>query len=145
MSTGRLEHVEIIDWRVDFAAIGTWLEEQRSKAIAQPATDSPSDAHVGILRALQSVIASSTRSERVALVRRVERCRQLVLSARGIGAELALGRFLKRGTPIDLDRLEELLASRTTQAVSTGEIRLVSLVSLSGGYVRAFIGRRVST
>jgi hypothetical protein len=132
-------HSETGDWRVELAAIEKWLDEQRSRAIAQPATDNPSDAHAGVLRALQSVIAASPRSERVALVRRVERCRQLVLSARGIGAELALGRFLKRGGPIDLDRLEQLLGSRMNRVASPEEFRLVSLLSLSCGYVRGFL------
>jgi hypothetical protein len=48
----------------------------------------------------------------VALAGRVERCRQLVISARGIGAELALARFVSLHKPLDLDALEGILAPR---------------------------------
>jgi hypothetical protein len=53
------------------------------------------------------------RAERGALARRIEHCRQLVNSARGIGAEQALQQLVDRGPDLDLDSLEQLLAARS--------------------------------
>lgn len=92
-------------------AVERWLNEERGREIARPATDSPSTAHTGILRALQEMLLGATRSDRIALAKRIERCRQRVTSARGIGAELALARVLSAGTPLDLDALERIFES----------------------------------
>jgi len=79
----------------ELAAIENWLQEQRSHAIAQLATDNPSAAHTDVLRELQQILVQSSRTERPALVRRIESCRQLVLRSRGMGAELALARVMR--------------------------------------------------
>jgi hypothetical protein len=98
--------------RAAASAVERWLDEERGRDIARLATDSPSTAHAVVLRALQAALARATRSDRVALAKRIERCRQLVTSARGIGAELALVLLVSANTPLDLDALERILASR---------------------------------
>ncbi len=116
------------------AIIEQWLEEDRGRLIARPATDSPSRAHVAVLRALQLRLTRASRLERVGIVKRVEVCRDLVLSARGIGAELALARFAGQGISLDLDALEKLLAARVQPVASQPrQARLVALVWHSGG------------
>jgi len=95
------------------AAIAKWLDEERGRAMAKPATDTPSPAHVAVLRALQECLTSTPRAERAALVKRVDHCRQLVIDARGIGAELAMARLVGGAQPLNLGALEQLLTSRT--------------------------------
>jgi superfamily II DNA or RNA helicase len=94
------------------AAIAKWLDEERGREMARPATDTPSPAHVAILRALQECLTSAPRAERAALVRRVDDCRQLVIDARGIGAEFAMARLVGGAQPLNLGALEQLLTSR---------------------------------
>ena len=93
-------------------SIDKWLDEQRATELARPATDAPSAAHAAILHALQDILANATRATRPALTVRVERCRQLVIAARGIGAEFALARMIEPNSRLDLDALEQLLESR---------------------------------
>jgi hypothetical protein len=101
--------------------------------MAKPATDSPSPAHVAVLRALQESLTSATRAERAALVKRIDRCRQLVIAARGIGAELALARLMSNAEPLDLDALARLLTSRTLpDAVTRGRPFLQALLAYDG-------------
>ena len=120
------------DWRSAVAPIVRWLDEQRGRDLARVATDSPSPAHATILRTLQESLQRSTRTERAMLGPRLERCRQLVLAARGIGAERALSQLSQ--SELTLDALEQLLRSRTP-AVSTPRSapRLVAILSLGPG------------
>lgn len=92
--------------------INKWLDEQRASDLAKPATDAPSSAHAAVLRALQDILGNATRVARPALTVRVERCRQLVIAAKGIGAEFALGWMIEPDSGLDLDALEQLLESR---------------------------------
>jgi len=96
-------------------AISRWLETERGRDMVQPALDAPSAAHVAALRALERTLPLATRTERAPLARRVARCRQLVLAARGIGAEIALARLLDSTASLDLAALEQLLDSRAGQ------------------------------
>jgi hypothetical protein len=61
------------------------------------------------------MLPRATRSDRNALAKRIERCRQRVTSARGIGAELALARVLSAGTRLDLDALERIFESHVLE------------------------------
>jgi superfamily II DNA or RNA helicase len=99
-----------MDWRDIVAPIVRWIEEQRGRDLARLATDSPSPAHATLLRMLQQRLESAARTERTVLGPQVERCRQLVLVARGIGAERFISRLSE--PELDLDAIEKLLRSR---------------------------------
>jgi hypothetical protein len=118
------------------SGLATWVDEQRARELVRPATDAPSPAHVDTLRALQDVLLRTQRAERSQLSARVERCRALVMSARGIGAEIAMSRLLRDG--FDLDALDSLLTSGTT-ASSSGEDLPWVLAVLGSGTQGAFI------
>jgi hypothetical protein len=92
------------------APIVRWIEEQRGRELARLATDSPSPAHATMLRMLQERLRCATRAQRTLVVPQVERCRQLVLAARGIGAERAIARLSQSG--LDLNAIENFLQSR---------------------------------
>jgi superfamily II DNA or RNA helicase len=118
------------------SGLAIWLDEQRARELVRPATDAPSPAHVDTLRALQDILLRTQRAERSQLSARVERCRALVMSARGIGAEIAMSRLLRDG--FDLDALDSLLTSGTT-ASSSGEDLPWVLAVLGSGTQGAFI------
>jgi superfamily II DNA or RNA helicase len=129
------------DWTKTAAPISQWLDEQRGRELARLATDSPSPAHAIVLRAMQEKLRASTRTERATLAPRIDQCRQLVLAARGVGAERALSRLGE--SELDLDALEQLLRSRTSTTSSTQcAPRLVAILSLGpdhsvlSGYVQ---------
>jgi hypothetical protein len=111
--------------------------------MAKPATDTPSPAHVAVLRALQECLTSAPRAERAALVKRVDGCRQLVIAARGIGAELALARLMGNAEPLGLDALEQLLTERPSpNAATRGRPVLQALLAFDGDQaLAAFDGR----
>ena len=109
-------------------SVDEWLSEKRGGEMVGPALNSPSVAHVAVLRALHERLARATRSDRVSLGPRVERCRELVNAAKGIGAELAMQRLLNAGVGADVDALEQLLGSRTPPA--TAQKGATSLVAL---------------
>lgn len=90
--------------------VDAWTEEQRAHDLVRPALDAPSSAHIGVLQELQKLVQSTHRAERTRVAERVEACRALVVSARGVGAELAMQRLLHDG--VELDALEELLHRR---------------------------------
>jgi hypothetical protein len=81
--------------------------------------------------------------ERASLAHRIDRCRRLVISARGIGAELALARIMDSQAPIDLDAVEALLESRASrQDTQPGRYRLVAMLFLhpnNAPEARAFV------
>jgi superfamily II DNA or RNA helicase len=107
--------------------VDEWLEEQRGRDLARVATDVLSPAHTVILRQLQDFVTRAARSERAGAVARVERCRQLVLASKGVGAENALA-AMAAGT-LDLDSLEQRLALRQRHAdTSKPAYRLVALI-----------------
>ncbi len=108
--------------------VETWLDEQRGRDLAKPATEAPSAVHRVVLRALQDMLARSIRSERVMLSQRIENCRRLVTSARSIGAELALSRLLDSTTAFALDDLELLLQPRTPHKAPEDQTRLIALL-----------------
>lgn len=120
-------------WPDIVAPILAWIDEQRGRELARLATDSPSSAHATALRMLQELLHRSTRAERVILGPRVERCRQLVLAARGVGAERALSRLSQSG--LDLDLLEQSLQSpaRKDPSLRSGP-RLVAVLSICSGH-----------
>ena len=119
------------------AAVRTWLEEQRGRELARLATEAPSHAHAGILRALQQQLQHATRHERVTLLPEIERCRRLVISARGIGAEIALQRFASLGPEIDIASLQALLASRAPGEASIDDAELVAMLWCGPGGTEA--------
>jgi hypothetical protein len=108
------------------ASIRKWLDEQLGRELARLAADAPSAAHITLLTRLQEILARATRTERPVLAARIERCRQLVLGARGIGAEMAMGRVA--GGVLDIQSLERLLASRVK--LRRREFRSVRLEAL---------------
>ena len=117
------------DAAVATRAIAIWLDEKRGREIAKPATNSPSPAHVAVLRALQDMLTSTIRAERTTIATRINRCRQLVIAARGIGAELALAGLIDSSEPLDLETLEPLLESRRLHdETSPGDARLLALL-----------------
>jgi len=126
------------------AAVEKWLSEERGREIAKPATEASSASHVAVLRALQERLMSSTRLERASLARRIDRCRRLVMSAKGIGAELALARVLDSKASIDLDALEALLESRASRRdTQPGPARLLAMLCVCPHHARearAFVG-----
>lgn len=110
------------------AAVRSWLEEQRGRALARLATEAPSQVHATVLRALQQRLQRVTRTERVALLPDIERCRRLVISARGIGAEIALRCFASSGSNIDLASLRALLEERAPDESSADDAELVAIL-----------------
>jgi hypothetical protein len=60
------------DWTRAVAPILRWLDEQRGRELARLATDAPSAAHSSVLRALQELLQSATRTERTMLAPRIE-------------------------------------------------------------------------
>ena len=129
------------DWLTVVAPIARWLEEQRGRELARLAIESPSPAHAAVLRMLQRRLESSTRTERALSGPRIEKCRQLVLSARGIGAERAILR--QSQSELDLDALETLLRSRTRadSAVqsATRVVAVLALGSDQSGLVSGYV------
>ena len=127
-------------------AIATWLDQERAREMAKPATDTPSPAHVAVLRALQESLTSAPRAERAALVKRINRCRQLVIAARGIGAELALARLVDNTEALGLDALEQLLTERTSpDAAARGRPFLQALLAYDGDQALAAFDGSVRT
>ena len=124
-----------VDWPGVVAPIVRWLEEQRGRELARLATDSPSPAHATLLRMLQELLRRSTRTERAFTAPQIERCRQLVLLARGIGAERAISRLSQ--FELDLDAIEKLLGSRT-RAHSTlrSPPQIVAVLALDSDHTR---------
>jgi hypothetical protein len=119
-----------------------WLEDDRGRVIVRPVTDSPSRAHVTVLKALQQRLADISRLQRLGITKRVEACRNLVLSARGIGAELALAEFARQGVSLDLDALEKLLSTRVEPAGSQPrQAGLVALMWRCGSETMALVER----
>ena len=113
------------------ATVGAWIEHRRARALAGPAVESPSVAHTAVLRRLQTLAARTGRAERAVIIERIERCRGLVLAARGIGAENAMAGFIARSATaggFDLAALELLLVSRNQVHTATGAPRLVALL-----------------
>ncbi len=113
------------------ATVRAWIEHQRARALAGPAVESPSVAHAAVLRRLQALAARTGRAERAVIIERIERCRRLVLAARGIGAENAMAGFITRSATagsLDLAALEFLLASRDQVNPPTGAPRLLALL-----------------
>ena len=115
---------------VSLAALGAideWIDAQRAAEMVRWSTEAASAAHIGVLRALQDLVRGSGRAERSGAAERVEHCRDLLMSARGIGAELALQQLLREG--FSLDTLERLLRSRTTVQTGSEEVwRVVALL-----------------
>jgi hypothetical protein len=109
-SGGGMDHSEVAPALME--PLLRWLDEMRGRDLARPAVDAPSAAHASVLRALQQRLNEATRFERATLAGRVERCRRLVLSARGVGAERELERLASSAGPFDLDALEARLCSR---------------------------------
>jgi hypothetical protein len=122
------------------ASIELWLEEERGRVITSPVTETPSPAHISILRALQGCLVAAPRWERSSAAVRIEAIRSLVLSARGIGAERALDAFARSG-PLNLDALGPCLASRVRR--STAQPRQAGLVAVlcrsSTGCLAAYV------
>jgi hypothetical protein len=134
---------EVVD--VIIAMVERWLEDDRGRVIVRPVTDSPSRAHVAVLKALQQRLADISRLQRLGITKRVEACRNLVLSARGIGAELALAEFARQGVSLDLDALEKLLSTRVEPADSQPrQARLVALMWRCGSQAMALVERRTT-
>ena len=107
-------------------SIVRWLDERRASDLARPATDAPSTVHATVLRALQEIPGNATRADRPALTTRIARCRELVIAARGIGAELALSRLIEPNSPLDLSALEQLLELRVVLAANPNEMPTLS-------------------
>lgn len=125
-------------------AIATWIEHERAHALVAPAVGSPSAAQATILRELQALAAAAGRAERAAVEERVEHCRALVLSARGIGAEMAMDGFLAAARThgaFDLTALESLLTSRRSGVASDESWRLLALVTRDAGSRSALVVR----
>lgn len=110
--------------RVD--AVVRWLDERRASELARPATDAPSTVHATVLRALQEIPGHAIRAERPALTARIARCRELVIAARGIGAEFALSRLIEPNSRLDLGALQQLLESRVVIAGNPDEMPTLS-------------------
>jgi hypothetical protein len=114
--------------------IQRWLDEENGRQLVQPVLDAQSPTQIAVLRALQELLERAGRFERAGLVAKIERSRQLVMSARGVGAERALAALLERAGPLDLDRLEEMLAGRVMPAVAAeGGASLVALLCQGRG------------
>jgi hypothetical protein len=95
-------------------ALSEWLDGERGREMARPALEAPSAIQAAVIRLLQETLSRATRAERVSLTGQVDRCRRLVIAARGIGAELALSRLVATASRPDIDALERLLVSRVS-------------------------------
>jgi hypothetical protein len=125
-------------------AIARWIEHERARALVAPAVESPSAAQVTMLRELQALAAGAGRAERAAVEERVEHCRTLVLSARGLGAEMAIDGFLAAARShgaFDLAALETLLTSRRFDVSRNESYRLLALVTSDAGSHSALVVR----
>lgn len=117
-----------------------WLDEERGRELAQPAVEAHSAAHAGVLRALHERLTVATRSERSTLVPHIDRCRRLVISARGVGAEWALARLAEGARPLDLDRLEDLISSRRLPDAGRQSAAVVAVIGLDPLPARRIVG-----
>ncbi|HEX9564428.1 MAG TPA: SNF2-related protein [Gemmatimonadaceae bacterium] len=121
----------------------SWMGAQRASELVAPATDVPSAAHAGVLRFLDGVVAGTPRARFASVIPLVERCRGLVLAARGVGAEWVLERWLIHTRdssdlpPVEaVEALTAMLSSRGVSPASRGanEASIVGLVlMLTGG------------
>jgi superfamily II DNA or RNA helicase len=128
-----------IDWPGVVAPIVRWLEEQRGRELARLATDSPSPAHATLLRMLHELLQRSTRTERAVIAPQVERCRQLVLEARGIGAERAISRLSQ--SELEFGAIERLLVSRAPgHSTLRSPPQIVAVLALGGDHTRMVSG-----
>ena len=100
-------------------AIDEWIDAQRAAEMVRWSIEASSVAHIGVLRALQDLVRGTGRAERSVVSEKVEQCRALVMSARGIGAELAFQQILRED--FSLDALEQLLHARTTRRTGSEE------------------------
>lgn len=115
-----------------------WLQEQRAVHLVAPALDAPSAVHTSVLNALQRELDRAARPQRITLSARIARCRQLVSATRGIGAEEALARLVRRGA-LDLDALERMLQSTPGVVESRDDaIAVEALLVLDADSVSAF-------
>jgi hypothetical protein len=116
--------------RAMLTMIQRWLDEENGRQLVQPVIDAQSPTQIAVLRALQELLERAGRFERAGLIARIERCRRLVMSARGVGAEHALAALLRESSgTLDLDRLEELLAGRVRPVVAAVDgARLLALL-----------------
>jgi hypothetical protein len=76
------------------SVLDQWLDRCRATALIAPVTVAPSAAHTNLLRFLDGIMTGVDRSALAQLRSDIERCRAAVLASRGIGAELALERWL---------------------------------------------------
>jgi len=116
------------------AVVERWLEATRSLALVSHVVETPSASHAGVLRHLDALLAQARRAERPVLRPMIERCRDLVLASRGIGAEHALAEWLSSssGDSRDMEdvrrlseRLEGRVASREVGSAPDGSITVV--------------------
>lgn len=139
LSAQVLTDVVPTDWLAIVTPIAQWLDEQRGRELARLATDSPSAAHATVLRMLQELLQRSTRAERALLGSQVERCRKLVLAARGIGGERVLSRLSE--SALDLDLLEQSLRSPALRDPASPSVpRLVAVLSLRSDHTQLVSG-----
>jgi superfamily II DNA or RNA helicase len=96
--------------------LARWLDAARGAALAAPATEAPSREHLRALRRIAELRAQVPRHRRARLTELAARCRDLVVAARGAGAERMLGEWADSADP--------------TIGAGTAEDRLVALATL---------------
>ncbi len=75
-------------------ALTRWLDAARGAALAAPVTEAPSREHLHALRRIAELRAQVPRHRRARLTELAARCRELVLAARGAGAERMIGEWV---------------------------------------------------
>ncbi|HEX6313609.1 MAG TPA: hypothetical protein VFZ73_02070, partial [Gemmatimonadaceae bacterium] len=113
------------------AQVRLWAEEQRGRELVRLATDAVSPAHTAVLSALSQRLRQAPRAERVSLGMRIARLRDLVLHARGAGAERVLQTFADGDSEMNLDALEALLRSRRSRQGMAGSVHLLAAVAVN--------------
>jgi hypothetical protein len=106
-----------------------WMDQQRGRELARTATNAPSPAHTETLRRLQVMLQNAPRAERISAGARVERCRELVASAIGAGAEAALQKLLDDSNEVSLDALERLLEPRVSVKIGHDSARVIAILA----------------
>jgi superfamily II DNA or RNA helicase len=70
-----------------------WFDAERGSALATPVVDRASPGHVRVLRRLTELLSDVPRHKRTGLSELISRCRGLVTSAQGVGAERVLSEW----------------------------------------------------
>lgn len=120
-----------------YALVNAWLESELARSALLSEAAARSDAHRGVLRALNASLRNARRTARHDFLREITALRSVVLDSTGIGAEQAMIAWLSSHACPTADSLRALataLRSRArSRAVVVGNARITALLLLIPG------------